>query len=148
MAEDAAAPRWCELVSKHEVLADPEDLTDLLNQHLSLTPGRVFVLVSSDWCPDCVKAGPRVPPAVAAVSQRLGVTSTLIKLDAGTRPQWRDPQNTYRISSLLQTTNIPTLYHITAEGRVGSRLVEADLYEPPERLAAFVEAALQPRADL
>ena len=124
-----------------EAPEDEEDLDALVARHQTKSSGFTFLLVSADWCSDCVKGSPRVLPALQAAAQKAKKHSTLLKLDVGTREQWRDPDHVYRRTPLLYTTNIPTLYHIGADGKVVNRLVESALYSPPDALEHFFNQA-------
>ncbi len=55
------------------------------------------------WCPDCRRA----VPAVRAAADTAGVT--LLVVDVGERPAWKDAAHSFRTSETLQLRCIPTL---------------------------------------
>lgn len=101
----------------------------------------VFVLVSSGWCPDCLKGSPRVPPTIEDAAEVTNKSAVLLTIDVGAREEWRDPENLLRRHPLLQVQKIPTLYHFSSQGEMLDKLVEVEIYEPPETLVEFVSKA-------
>lgn len=143
IAKQSETEEFCKSYVASELIEEPEDLDALIQEHQKQSPGLVFLLLSTDWCPDCVRGSPRVFPALAAVAQKAQKHATLLKLDCGKREQWRSPDHAYRFNPLLHTKSIPTLYHVGSDGKVLDRLVEAALYAPQESLPAFLEKAFQ-----
>jgi len=142
-----AAAAQVQVVEIADVLEEEEELSNLLEQHGNGQTAALFVLVSSEWCGDCIKGCPRVVPAISAESTNRKAPAVLIKLNAGERPVWRDPHHAYRESSLLRTKSIPTLYSISG-GKVSAELVEGRLYEPEDDLSQFVATAFANAAKL
>lgn len=107
----------------------------------------VFLSITSGWCPDCIKGTPRVKPALISRATSTCKRVMLVTVDVGTREEWRDPNGYLRIDPVLQVTNIPTLFYFDESLNVVGKLVECDLYDPPETLNTFLDEifSLHPR---
>jgi len=84
-------------------------------QSLAAQPAPRFIVFTSSWCPDCVRAAPAVRRAVA----RSG--GSVLEVDVGDRGEWRDATHPLRVDPTLQLTGVPTLFKWELNGP-GERL--------------------------
>eukprot|EP00873_Tetraselmis_striata_P038822 jgi/Tetstr1/459086/TSEL_004536.t1 len=131
----AADPRPC----------TPADFRSAVTRLPVAYPGPHYVVFTADpdpetglsWCPDCRRA---LPAARRLVAEKGG---TLLEVNVGDRPAWKDAGHPYRHEQDLQLTGVPTLMRWTVDGpaaRLDSALEAAATDEESEALiAAFVE---------
>mmetsp|Transcript_953 Transcript_953/g.2942 ORF Transcript_953/g.2942 Transcript_953/m.2942 type:complete len:135 (-) Transcript_953:227-631(-) len=108
----------------------PADFWSAVTQLPVTYPGPHYVVFTADpdpdtgvlWCPDCARALPAARKLVAETG------GTLLQVNVGDRPVWKDPNHPYRQEPDLKLTGVPTIIRWTADG-------------PGQRLGPELEAA-------
>ncbi|KAI9034569.1 hypothetical protein DFJ74DRAFT_700946 [Hyaloraphidium curvatum] len=101
--------------------------------------GPVFVYLhghrdanGASWCPDCRRSEPTIRAA-------LSPDATLLLLDGGDKPTWKDPGNYYRHLAEVKGTAVPTLIKWGAQGEI-ARLVDVPDCADDAKLKALTES--------
>ncbi|RKP08520.1 hypothetical protein THASP1DRAFT_29675 [Thamnocephalis sphaerospora] len=122
-------------------VADPSQLDAVLNS-LAPAPASVFVLffgtedetTQQSWCPDCVRADPKVRATLAALPDAVLVACPI------DRTPWKDAEHPhlYRTRNDIRLTAIPTLFRWNKNTGFGKHPLVENECEDDAKLAAFV----------
>lgn len=119
---------------------------------LPFHPAPHYVWVSADydartgqpWCPDCERSMQAAREVVRAAG------GTLLEVQVGSRPQWKDAGHPFRLDPALRLTGVPTLIHWVAgapAARLGPELEAAKTQEQAAQLIhSFVASTAAPSA--
>lgn len=100
---------------KHVEVNNIYDLLSVISKEENVN--KIFLLFTGSknecnksWCPDCVTAEPIVKSCLSNFEDKSKDSNTMfITVYVGTRPEWKDPKNHFRVNPKLQVKCVPTL---------------------------------------
>ncbi|EFJ07219.1 hypothetical protein SELMODRAFT_134020 [Selaginella moellendorffii] len=97
--------------------------------------------IGRSWCPDCVRAEPVIYKEVESAGHKV----TLVRVNVGDKPTWRDPAHPLRIDPRFRLTGVPTLIRWSS-GTIVDRLEdhEAHLADKVRRLVNTPDKIVNP----
>ena len=118
-------------------------LRGILNRY-SGNPKVLLLFVAGDdetgesWCPDCRLATPVI------YSLLDGRGFTVIEIDVGDKPTWKDPDHELRRSDKFKLTGVPTLMKWGQKGIIARLDSELETCKTTSDVEVFVREFLQP----